>query len=571
MVHDWRHSFDSPISELDLKTAQLPALLEEPRKDLQVLQSQFDGTTSLVRNMPAEILQEIFSAYLQLSPETSAFDTMKGPWVLCRICSKWSTVMYSCSALWTVSDIGVDSWKAYRLRDPLALLKCFLERTGSTRDIRLSITSFFDLHYYFRSFPTKELLGVLTNISPRWRDVKFSRFSFIALSPLSVIRGRLQRLRSLVFMAGRQDAGLPAHISLFDTAHVLEELQFSGLQLVQFQLPTYSQLRAVTDLTFRTIRDSPLQALDILRECPNLRSLATDPGHYGGSSWHIAERATHSTLASLTTSDIDLLDALILPNLVKLEIISPTDMPSEDMDLVDALSRVMILLRFSKCALQILKLTNCRLTVDDVDLYLPLIPDLLELRIHYTLPLEQYLPEPGLAMIRLVRLLHAKTDDVNLADNDPASSSDSGGSEAAGASLGSDAEDAKLSDQNFDFEGGSETVEESEAAKTQAVDNAPSDNFMASRESLALPKLTAFYYSDLGSSELLQFVGTHFVNMLRFRQRYGAGFKKVRIEFNSRTPATVVGMPWTVNELRKLKSEGLDISIFRTEPALILV
>ncbi|KAF8996575.1 hypothetical protein BDZ89DRAFT_1148954 [Hymenopellis radicata] len=269
MVQEWRHSFDSPLSELGLRAAQLRdelALLEEHQKDLRNLQSQFDATTSLVRSIPPEVLQEIFSAYLQLTSETSVFDITEGPWVLCRVCRKWSAVMYSCSALWTVSVISISVWKAHRLRDPMALLKCFLERTGSTRDIRFSTT-------VPSQFPNvrpviKKLLSTLISISPQWRDVKFSLFSFKSLAPLSAIRGRLQRLRSLrlVFRPGELDP--ETRVTFFDTALELEELQFAGLELVNFQLPGYSQLRTVVDLSRRNISDSPSARLTFCESAP---------------------------------------------------------------------------------------------------------------------------------------------------------------------------------------------------------------------------------------------------------------------------------------------------------------
>ncbi|KAF9021936.1 hypothetical protein BDZ89DRAFT_1071079 [Hymenopellis radicata] len=552
MVQEWR--------QLGLRTAQLRdelALLEGHQKDLRDLQSQFDATTSLVRSIPPEVLQEIFSAYLQLAPETSVFDITKGPWVLCRVCRKWSAVMHSSSALWTVSIIGIGVWTAHKLRDPVALLKCFLERTGSTRDIRFSTTGTVVVPQ-LRDGLTEELLSILISISPRWRDVKFCRFKVTSLAPLSAIRGRLPRLRSLVFLARVLDTQLPTPVTFFDTAQELEELKFAGLELVDFQLPGYSQLRTVVDLSCRNIRDSTLHSVHILRDCPNLRSLKTYPGHWGDSSWQITERVTHSTLTSLTTSDVDLLSALILPNIVKLEIIPP-QRSNKELAFVEAVFRIVSLLRISKCGLQILMLTDCQFRGDDLVMLLPLLPDLIELHVGYTLPLEQCLTQPDLAMGELISMLRATTDDANSEDEDSESSDSDGDSGGDSESSHSDAEDSELSDQDSNSEDGPKTP-------AQFIETAPGDDASEIPIYTMLPRLSVFCYSDLGSSKPLYFVDAHFLNLLKLRQRYGAGFKRVRIEYNSRTSPAV---------LRELKRAGLDISIFKKphlkEPAFNLV
>ncbi|KAJ7154114.1 hypothetical protein C8R46DRAFT_1356869 [Mycena filopes] len=164
------------------------AFLARRRIDLLQSAEVVQVIRSPIRRLPPEILGEIFGFAVSAaftSPQSLPV-TRDAPWLLTRICHRWSAVALTTSAVWSMVFVDLDRLGQ---RGMVPLTKLFLERS---RNASLSV------NVSQESFTTSDLvLDVVMTSSDRWTAVDFY-IRVPLMKQLVALHGRLSSLTTLI-------------------------------------------------------------------------------------------------------------------------------------------------------------------------------------------------------------------------------------------------------------------------------------------------------------------------------------------------------------------------------------
>ncbi|KAK0450494.1 uncharacterized protein EV420DRAFT_1312215 [Desarmillaria tabescens] len=260
------HAFLSRIMERITQTrAALEELLDEERRVERLIQS-CKTVISPIRNIPEDIVREIFVACLDIDkPERKdSLDRNSPPLALSRVCRDWRSIALSTSQLWSFLSLDFD-----RYRNEVAclyLLQMYILRSGM-HDITLSLRSTEGLS------AKNPLIPILFSSAPRWIDLHIA-IPYLALHAFSPVRGSLYCLTRLrVEFMNEPPMPLAAHskpiFNAFEYAPLLCSMSINTVcsAVEQLSLPW-------PQLTQFTGNDWTSTYIDILQLAPDMGSMS---------------------------------------------------------------------------------------------------------------------------------------------------------------------------------------------------------------------------------------------------------------------------------------------------------
>ncbi|KAJ7901100.1 hypothetical protein B0H14DRAFT_1363862 [Mycena olivaceomarginata] len=297
---------------------QLTGALSTQTASLQAAESfepQLDAPTYPVLALPAEIVSEIFVAFLPAYPDYPPSLGLYSPFLLCRICRQWRAIAIATPELWRAIKISVsDDYNLDEAAAQLELLKTWLSRSGScplsmdlslrrgTRAIEKEIlrtavlySERWEYANLFLSFGHLGLLRV-ANAMPLLRHLTFGFECLIPSQPIALF-DRAPRLKHVVLTPGfeKSDITLPWGQLTHIDAHFLYLGEYAEI------------LRDATNLVYcsfyicRTTNPIPISTIPIQ---PHLRHLALRylGGHdYSHPAFNLSGLFHNLTLPGLIT------------------------------------------------------------------------------------------------------------------------------------------------------------------------------------------------------------------------------------------------------------------------------
>ncbi|KAK0495193.1 hypothetical protein EDD18DRAFT_1254968 [Armillaria luteobubalina] len=320
--------------------------LERERHRLHDIQERHRSVMSPVRQLPTEILSEIFALSTSSFYDVFGPNLMGGPWTLSKVCSRWRAVAVGCCpAMWKNMNIAfnVDP------RDPEALLRLVFSRC---RDGPLHIRiDYVDLN--------ADLLSIVMEASPRWRSFKVEYPHPQLMDALRAVRGKLDILESLSLRLSNDPVqGL---VTTFEMAPSLKTVELFGQTgEMRVSLP-FSQLMSYVDDSCPPAPGASTAKyfLNILEKSPRLLKFQAGcytwfPSQYPPVQSVVEHPIVHESLEELSSYDPAMLRSVSLPKLkvVKMEI------PDEGNSLRTPLLALRELIVRSNCSLTSLTLRN---------------------------------------------------------------------------------------------------------------------------------------------------------------------------------------------------------------------
>lgn len=238
------------LAQLNDKIERLLAAVkdaEEERDEVQRFTDAHRAVIAPVRNVPSEIILEIFF-YMREEPlyasngSFEVFDITKGPWALSRICRRWRSAALSWPGLWdsmTMSDCRIRG-RPPAPQKPVLLLRTALHRSAQhLLNVELSCT-------ISRKVQT-DLFNVLVLHLYRWQTATFSNPPHL-LNRLARVKGPAASLEKLKFSV-KIDQGsyeTSAVVKAFEDAPRLRSVFLGGFTNPKsiFQLP-WAQLTSI--------------------------------------------------------------------------------------------------------------------------------------------------------------------------------------------------------------------------------------------------------------------------------------------------------------------------------------
>ncbi len=299
----------------------------------EVVPSQ--ATPSAINRLPPEVLMHIFSLLSWGTDYYDVLDITQGPWLIGRVCGQWRDVINSYPSVW--ASIGILP-PTIISHGSVSLLEAALRLS---RPLKLS----FYVNLLSNGPNERAIMNTLVRESHRWKSAELILEADVRTS-FADIPGQLGSLERLDLYAGKHPGpNDPETINnILKRAPSLTDVKLplvvnpEGLELKWGQLTRLSTFPGQT-------RDY----LDILRRAEKLVDLDSLSYLSGAAALNQEEgRITHTSLRSIRSNDLHLLDKLVLPSLESLNFFFPN---------VIAYARPLcnLLLR-SQCQLRTLKL-----------------------------------------------------------------------------------------------------------------------------------------------------------------------------------------------------------------------
>jgi hypothetical protein len=283
------------LEQIDNEIADLQKAIDklaEERESLGAYVEAHRALISPVRQLPLDIIQEIFLACLP-THRNCVMSASEAPVLLGRICSSWRTISLSTPRFWAALHIAVPSRgpaqssaselleKKYAQR--LETMKAWLGRSGDC-PLSISLESRPDFSPVQESSPSP-FLQALIPLAPRWRIIKFTAQAPVLLEALSNLTER--DVPILQDIAIFDHPGLlevvPSPSKSWASVGILRALKLSKLGISSNSLPTeptelplrWNQLTALSlqnlgwDSSIALTSD---RAVQILSQCHELRT-----------------------------------------------------------------------------------------------------------------------------------------------------------------------------------------------------------------------------------------------------------------------------------------------------------
>ena len=246
----------SDLHELDDDIAHVQAVLEDLRRKREALQEfaiKHDAFLAPIRQLPAEILAEIF-IYCMPNYGNSSFNPHFPPFLLGRVCIGWRQVASSTQVLW--SSITVNPyWPSHKMA------KLWIERA-----ISAPLTIHLDSTGPSREGPIQPAIAVLAQYCDRWKDLDI-RIEETMVSRLNSIRHRLPWLETLRIQNPRESRlwCQSQELNIFELAPRLHNVSLArGISHTSVKIP-WNQL---TELNVHAANFN--ECLETLQLVPNL-------------------------------------------------------------------------------------------------------------------------------------------------------------------------------------------------------------------------------------------------------------------------------------------------------------
>lgn len=358
LVHESLDAARTSSALLDQQMARLQAALRnldlEQRK-VKAAIKKYEGALAPVRNIPAEVLCEIFLAHIHDSRYERGPFYMKGPWVTSQVCGWWREVSLTCAPLWSYIDInGRDETDLDSPFISSNAVRAWISRCGNTP---LHITCHGMGYQRAQTYDT-EVIGILTDVSERWRSANIEVPPH-HLNLLDRVKGRLPLLYRLHLhlRRGQIERDHPM-VDAFADAPQLRVVSLTRVNPTFVALP-WAQILQYTS----SINRSWPHHLAVLNQASSLQKYTLDTFagayHYNGT-----EMTTHRQLRTLvlqlsfhTTVDFGFLDSITLPALEDVTIVNPYA-PSQFAAQVTSMDAFTSLLHRSSSPLKTLRLLN---------------------------------------------------------------------------------------------------------------------------------------------------------------------------------------------------------------------
>ncbi|KAJ7606612.1 hypothetical protein FB45DRAFT_807495, partial [Roridomyces roridus] len=319
------------------------AELEKERRAMARLRGRNKGILSLLRRMPTEILEEIFSWSVPSPADhrRAELSLNTSPWVLTHVSSRWRAVALGLSSLWSV--IFLDYTDGLYRNYPLSMVETQLRRTHNSK-----IQLFFRGGSRFRcpAGPQREMFQLLSQHASRWEvlDVTLTDQLASLLPDLSHNLPSLTRLR--ISWQRPSNYGNRDSIDCFRTAPGLTDISVHNRhQFTPIAFPARQLTRYNLDASWET-------HWGILTMCPHLVEAGITIAFDG---WALAEHRTVELdhLRSLFVSKAIVLDSL------KCSALEEISFPVEVKDGPLVFHAVESLVQRSSCTLRKLSLRGC--------------------------------------------------------------------------------------------------------------------------------------------------------------------------------------------------------------------
>ncbi|KAJ7177212.1 hypothetical protein C8R43DRAFT_506415 [Mycena crocata] len=288
---------DAEIGKTPADSAAAVNRLNSHRSALQAYYDDCRGLLAPIRQLPGEILVEVFTLNLnswtvdQSDEEESVQNEMallanKPILTVAQVCLRWRSIAMNTPALWTRLDLGSILWSTpTAINKVMELLRTALERSNNSP---LSLLIWDQIH--------QAALELLVVHSERWQEVTFFLPSS-ELHRLSGVRGRLPMLEFLE--VGTDDEECPVSLDIFDDAPKLTSFSVDGPLLGKITTPPPSQLR-----TFACLADRWSQVAVSMSSMSALPQGATYSLQLDISAWHDAPNHILALNIPQTMSDI---------------------------------------------------------------------------------------------------------------------------------------------------------------------------------------------------------------------------------------------------------------------------
>lgn len=376
-IRDAIEHFKKNLSRIDETIAHLgQSLAKLSRERVEVEKSIEDHTRILspIRQLPPEILSEIFMACLPSRDEVKRFGRIgvhcAPVWGLSHVSRHWRQITLSNPRLWSCITINLElrsrQWKPLddRLAYPFHLVKTWLVRSA---DVPLTIVFWCCTGVSFHSL---QLLELFIAQSHRWKAVDLW-LGGAHYRKLNDVTGRVPLLQRLRIEANLR--GITSPITAFQIAPRLHDVavKFDGPSDFDFPLALPWEQVTWYDEESRDSNDAVrIRCVDNVVRC----RLAFHDPHPPVSSF--PARLSHLSHLNINTSKF--LDDLTLPALQELVI---ADAESPD----DALAPLVRLLDRSSCSLRKIFLLDGKPVISTLIQILQNAPSLVELGIHVPL------------------------------------------------------------------------------------------------------------------------------------------------------------------------------------------
>ncbi|KAF9023193.1 hypothetical protein BDZ89DRAFT_174708 [Hymenopellis radicata] len=363
---------------------------------LQKLRDELQTIHAPVRRLPREILQEIF---LAIDTDIQVFNDADPHYVVGRVCREWRAVSRrSCPQMWCQLDLengAAQSTNAIESR-----LRAVLNRTrGLPLSFSLYIPHFDDDdgHFIYEHETFSVLLAVLGQYSMQWESAHLFGLHINEAHVLSVIRGCVPLLKTLVLQMAEPEIEVDRVLRAFEIAPKLAHVSLYEVPLGHIALAHPNLQTVIVD--YGSIYRDPIlyprgtpPLHEILRLSPNLRTVNINriilPAWENTEmdmTWPpypVPPRIVYPDLVSLQTSDFVSFYHISLPNLQNLHV-GPNSLHPEDDSLIAFLPAVAELLQHSHCRLSRLTLQHGAWSPDALREVLGLVPEVEEISVVY--------------------------------------------------------------------------------------------------------------------------------------------------------------------------------------------
>lgn len=299
----------------------------------EVVPSQ--ATPSAINRFPPEVLMHIFSLISWGTDYCEVLDITQGPWLIGRVCGQWRDVIHSHPSVWASISILPP---AIINHGSVSLLDAALRLS---RPLKLS----FHVNLQSNGSNERAIMDALVRECHRWKSAELTLEADIRAS-FADIPGQFGSLEQLALYAGKHPGpNDPETINnILKRAPSLTDVKLPLVVNPQTLELKWDQLTRLSTFPGQT-RDY----LDILRRADQLVDL--DSLSYLSTVRNLNDgdgRIIHTSLRSIRSNDLHLLDKLVLPSLESLNFFFP-NVIAYAKPLCDLLVR-------SQCQLRTLKL-----------------------------------------------------------------------------------------------------------------------------------------------------------------------------------------------------------------------
>ncbi|KAK0206783.1 hypothetical protein DFS33DRAFT_1421443 [Desarmillaria ectypa] len=291
-----------------------------------------------IRQLPPEILLEIFRWTNADQAHVDIFSNRSVPWTLGQVCRQWRGLVQSDTGLWSNVLVRGFSHHRHPPREPLRLLEQALSLSNQQA---LSIRCVFDyddllvmekernalqekwpnpddLEEDIITTLNHQVLRLLVGQSRRWSNACFRIDDYSYLPILNDVKGKLDRLETLSF--GMVPGWIENSAPVFDAFEVAPELRNVELSRMGRVMPLLPCQQLVSVRVEWYDRDVIEEHLAPLRSLPNLQEYDLDGFDYELRELNNREMIQHNTLRVLHVCTPGALTNLVLPNLEEIRL-----------------------------------------------------------------------------------------------------------------------------------------------------------------------------------------------------------------------------------------------------------